>query len=241
MFHIIIAIIFSVFISVQSVPTPTFQQCKKTDVTCLNGNINTIFQKSIKGDQDLGIKSVDPMHHKEIDGQLSVIEYQLYNSTVEGFSKCEVVNTKLDLEKRELNFRVLCPVLVMYGVYNISGTLIVMPIEGHGDYKIVCKGYDMQVETDIMIQQDNNGMKHISIKYFKADGELTEGMTTDLQNLFGGKQPQLAKDVLKFVNENWGPVAKVLQGPVFGANYGKIVKNINKVLKHVPLNQIIEE
>ncbi|KAH9638197.1 hypothetical protein HF086_005190 [Spodoptera exigua] len=182
--------------------SPALQACKKTDDECLKSNVNTIFKHSIKGDADLGIKTLDPMHHKEVDGQL---------------------------------------VLTVYGVYKINGTLIVMPIEGHGDYKLVCKGYDIQVETDIKINQDKDGIKHMSVKYFKADGDLTVGMTTDLQNLFDGKQPQLAKDVLKFTNENWSPVAKLLQGPVFSANFEKIIKNMNKYFKHVPLNKIIEE
>ncbi|CAH1636395.1 unnamed protein product [Spodoptera littoralis] len=241
MFTRIILFLFSVFIGVQPVPTLTFQQCKKSDVPCLNKNIDTIFKYSIKGDPDLGIKPLDPMHHDKVVGELGVIEYQLYNSTVDGFSNCDVVNTKLDLEKREFNFRIMCPLLVMYGIYNISGTLIVMPIEGLGDYKLICKGYDIQVETDIKINQDNDGMKHMAVKYFKTDGQLTIGMTTDLQNLFDGKQPQLAKDVLKFANDNWDPVAKLLQGPVFAANFAKITKNMNKYLKHIPLNQIIEE
>lgn len=48
-----------------------------------------------------------------------------------------------------------------------------------------------------------------------------------------------AEQVLKFVNKNWKPVVKELQGPVFNANLKKLVKNFNKYLKSVPLDQIL--
>lgn len=51
--------------------------------------------------------------------------------------------------------------------------------------------------------------------------------------------PFTAETVLRFANDNWSPVSKELQGPVFGANIRKLIKNFNKYMKHVPVDMLI--
>nr|XP_021181660.2 circadian clock-controlled protein daywake-like [Helicoverpa armigera] len=198
-----------------------------------------MYKLTVQGIPKLNIESLEPMHHDVIDGDLAVLKYRLFNTTVEGSTKCEVVDAKLDLQKTKLNLAMFCPLFHMYGLYEISGKILVMPIEGKGDFKMECKDYYIQVDSDIKISQGKNGKKYISFKSYKTKGDLQGGMIIEINNLFNGRQKELADDINRFINKNWKPVANELQGPVFNANMRILVKNFNKYLKSIPLDELI--
>ncbi|KOB74337.1 DUF233 protein, partial [Operophtera brumata] len=80
---------------------------------------------------------------------------------------------------------------------------------------------------------------YIAVKNFRLKPEPLEPVVYDFKNLFNG-QKDLSDTTHKFVNENWKEVAYEIQDPVFKANFKKIIKNANKLLKSIPIENLIQ-
>ncbi|XP_075975381.1 circadian clock-controlled protein daywake-like [Anticarsia gemmatalis] len=228
-----------VFAGVLSVPRFNITPCKTGDKVCYTKSSQQLYDMSIAGDPSMNIESLDPVYHKQINGQFAIIEYRMLNTSVEGFRNCHVVESELSLKKNTLVFEMSCPYVVMIGRYDISGTLIAVPIEGSGDLILKCKNYHIFVESDVTVNEGKDGHKHIQIKKFKATGDLRGGMKAQLTNLFNGSSKELADAAMSFANTYWKPVAKEFQGPVITANVKRITKNLNKYLKLIPLESML--
>ncbi|KAJ8723227.1 hypothetical protein PYW08_003139 [Mythimna loreyi] len=226
-------------IGAQAIQAPKLTLCKRDDSVCLTKTANVIYKQAIQGVRELNLENLDPMHQDKIQGDLTGIKYELTNTTIKGSKDCDVLNMKLDLQKSKLHFDMSCPYFEMFGFYDISGKILSIPITGNGDFRIQCKEYYIKFNADTKISQRKDGKKYISMKSYQVFSELKGGMVSNLTNLFNGKQKELAEKVLQFVNKNWKPVADELQAPVFSANVKKLLKNFNKYLKSVPLDQIL--
>ncbi|XP_026744591.1 protein takeout-like [Trichoplusia ni] len=235
-----VIILFCVIVGVYSVQYPEITPCFEYDSACLTRTSNILYKMSVAGDPSLNIENLDPMFQKRIDGNLATIKYTFHNTTLKGFNECTVVNSKLNLKKSTLKFDLFCPTFKMYGQYDVTGRLIVVPMEGNGDYSILCKDYNIHIDTEIKFIE-KNGVRYMAYKTFKVDGDLEGKMVTELTNLFNGQYEELAAFVLRFINTNWKPVSKELQGPVFYANVRRLIKNFNKFLKRIPFDQLIAQ
>ncbi|CAH0586862.1 unnamed protein product [Chrysodeixis includens] len=233
-------ILFCAIVGVHSQQYPGLTQCQPEDSACITRNSNILYKVAVAGDPSINVESLDPMFQKRIDGNLATIKYTFHNTTLKGFSECTVLNSQLNLKKSTLNFDLFCPTFKMYGQYDVTGRLLIVPMEGNGDYSVFCKDYNIHIDTEIKFGE-KNGIKYMAYKSFKVDGDLQGKMVTDLTNLFNGRFEELAATVLRFINANWKPVSKELQGPVFYANVRRLIKNFNKVLKRIPVNQLIAQ
>ncbi|XP_075975439.1 circadian clock-controlled protein daywake-like [Anticarsia gemmatalis] len=228
-----------VFAGVLSIQRFNITPCRTGDKVCYTRTSEQLYAMSMAGDPSLKIDSLDPIYHKQIDGKFAIVDYKMYNSSVEGLSNCHVAQSELSLQKSTLVFELSCPYILMTGQYDISGILIVVPIEGSGDFALKCKNYHILVESDITVNQGKDGHRHVRIKNFKATGDLRDALNIHLTNLFNGQNKELADAALTFANTYWRPVAREFQGPVITANVKRIIKNLNKYLKLISLESMV--
>ncbi|CAB3226650.1 unnamed protein product [Arctia plantaginis] len=235
--HIIL--LFCVFVRVQ--PYTSLQKggpCGKYDNNCVTKTSKNIFKKAVDGDPSANFKSLEPLKVKHIEGKFGIINYDLYNNSLVGLKKCDIVDTQLMLEQKSMQIKLICPYLYFRGIYEVSGYLIIVPIEGKGDYRLETKDYNIYIDTETKIIQAEDGTKYLNFKSFKVTGDLRGGMVIDLKNLFNGQHKELAEAALKFTNEQGNIVANQFQGPILNANIKKIMKNMNKYLKTTPLDNL---
>ncbi|XP_049872898.1 circadian clock-controlled protein daywake-like [Pectinophora gossypiella] len=226
-----------VVISIIRLKVESIQPCKTDDQTCINNSANAAYAQIIDGVQSAGIERIDPMVIDTIDGDLSGLKFKLTGTIVQGFKECVLKHVKLDLDNMSLTIDMTCPWMSMTGHYEMSGRLIVLEIRGEGDYSIKSGRYNIGLECQLKKVKGKDGKEHLNIKTFKPTLTAEEPVAFDFKNLFNG-QKELADAVLMFANENWKEVADLLQGPVFNADFKKIISNTNKYLKTVTFEDL---
>ncbi|CAB3226651.1 unnamed protein product [Arctia plantaginis] len=207
-------LIFVVLAGAQLIKSANIKPCKTYDTTCVTNTANNIFGIAINGDTSMNIERLDPIKHKYIEGNLAIIKYKLFNSTIVGFKDCNIVDANVTLEENSMHFKLICPYLYMYGKYEMSGLLVSVPIEGKGDYTLSAKDYHIFIETQTKVNKGSDGKNYINIKNFIVNGDLKGELVLDLKNLFNGEHEELADAALKFAHDQSKVVSKLLQGPI---------------------------
>ncbi|CAH2266844.1 circadian clock-controlled protein daywake-like [Pararge aegeria] len=208
--------------------------CKIEDAACIQKSVQAAAPKIITGIPELGIESSDPLFLERIEGDLSILKYKFFNTTITGYKDCQISNIIISPDLTNVHFELNCPTLKMSGLYDINGRLIILPVEGNGDFFLTTGKYNILVDSELKIQPGTDGKSHLSIKNFKLKCTAKSPIIFDFRNLFNG-QKDLSDAVHKFANESWDEVSKLVQDPVFYACMNKIIKHVNKYLKTVPL------
>nr|XP_021181709.2 circadian clock-controlled protein daywake [Helicoverpa armigera] len=227
-------------VNVLSDPAITLSRCQANDDECVTNAVNAAYPLILDENPDVGAESLDPMYQPEIEGNLSILKFKLFNTTITGFKKCAVESAKYDDEKQTLHLDAACGGFTLSGQYDINGRLIILPVEGTGDYSLITRKYRLIIDLDLKTITGKDGKSYKIVKSFKLEAEPLEPVVYDFRNLFNG-QKDLADAVLKFANENWKEVAHEVQSPVFVANVKKIVKNANKYLKSIPIDEYLAQ
>ncbi|KAJ2951174.1 hypothetical protein O0L34_g5566 [Tuta absoluta] len=218
-------------------PTNTIIPCKKSDKACIEASAKAAMGRFSQGYPEYGVDSSDPLPLDEIVGDLSTLKFKFTNTTAVGIGKCDINKPNLDLDNSKLSFEMVCPDITMSGHYVISGQLLILPVEGDGDYSIISKKYVFTIDAELKQVQGSDGRQHLAVKNFKFTSDAQAPITYDFKNLFNG-QKDLAEGVLKFANENWKEVADFVQEPVISTLLKRLVKNLNKFLKLVSVDEL---
>ncbi|KAI5646092.1 hypothetical protein NE865_01985 [Phthorimaea operculella] len=218
-------------------PTNTIVPCRKSDQACIEASAKAATPKFFKGFPEFGVDSSDPLPLDEIVGDLSTLKFKFTNTTAVGLSGCVINKPNLDLDNSKLSLELTCTDVTMSGHYVISGQLLILPVEGDGDYSIFCKKYLFTLDADLKQVQGSDGQQHLAVKNFKFTSDAQAPISYDFKNLFNG-QKDLAEGVLKFANENWKEVADFVQEPVISVLLKRVVKNLNKFLKLVSVDEL---
>nr|XP_026496357.1 circadian clock-controlled protein-like [Vanessa tameamea] len=212
--------------------------CKVSDLVCVDKSIKGAIPKILVGIPELGVESSDPIFVDQIDGNLSIIKYKFFNTTITGFKNCEISNFKLNEDITAIKYDLNCPKISLIGKYEVSGRLIVLPVEGSGDFQLITGKYSLHVDSELKKGTGSDGKTHISIKNFKLKSKALSPIKFDFKNLFNG-QKDLSDAVHKFANENWFEVSELVQEPTWNACIKKVTTNVNKYLKNVALEDIV--
>ncbi|CAH2084594.1 unnamed protein product [Euphydryas editha] len=212
--------------------------CKLSDIPCIEKSVNAALPKIISGIPELGIEVSDPLFIDEIEGNLSIIKYKFFNTTITGYKDCSISNLKLNDDLTSLHYDLNCPKLHLIGKYEVSGRLVILPVEGNGDFELISGKYVITADCEMKKNEGNDGKTHLFIKNFKLKMKPLTPIKFDFKNLFNG-QKDLSDTVHKFANENWLEVAELVQEPTWYACTKKIISKVNKFLKSVALEDII--
>ncbi|KAI5646093.1 hypothetical protein NE865_01986 [Phthorimaea operculella] len=218
-------------------PTNTIIPCKKSDQACIEASAKAAVPKLFKGYPEFGIDPSDPMPVDDVIGDLSTLRFKLTNTTVVGLANCDINKPHLDLEKSKLTFEMTCTDFYFNGLYDCSGKLLILPVEGNGDYILTCKKFMFAMDADLKQVQGSDGKKHLAVKNFKFKADALEPIIYDFKNMYNGNK-DLSDAVHKFANENWKEVADFIQEPMLLVLLKQLIKNLNKLLKLVSVDEL---
>ncbi|CAH2084597.1 unnamed protein product [Euphydryas editha] len=226
------------FCSASALASSINSPCKVTDSSCMEIFLNTVQKEIVNGIPELGIMKSDPLFIETIEGNLSILKYKLFNSTLVGFKGCVISNLKINKDITNLKYDLNCPRLSLKGKYEISGRLVVLPIEGKGDYQSVAEKYLVHVESDLKKIEGADGKTHLSIENIIIKCIPQDIISYNFENLFNG-QKKLSSEVHKFAYENWREVAELVQDPIWYSLYNNITGSMNKYLLSVAFEDVI--
>ncbi|KAJ8716748.1 hypothetical protein PYW07_003375 [Mythimna separata] len=235
----LLLLLFCAIVNVLSNPAIPLYQCKSNDDACVTRAVNAAYPLVLEANPEIGAEPMDPMFQSVIEGNLSILKFKLFNTTITGFRSCVFESAKYNEEQQTLKLDTLCAGFTLNGLYDINGRLIILPVEGNGDYSLTTKKFRLIIDLELKTFT-KDGKTYKNVKNIKVNAEALEPVVYDFRNLFNG-QKDLADAVLKFANENWKEVADEVQLPVFMANVKKVVKNANKYMKTIPVDEYIVE
>ncbi|CAH0719778.1 unnamed protein product, partial [Brenthis ino] len=221
----------------QSASAPFIKPCKPSDGACILASSRAAMPDFTKGSQDLGIKSLDPMHFKEIKSDHAGLKLLLKDSTIKGLKDCDLQTSKLDTSKMKLTIHLKCNTVVT-GDYKLDGKLLVLPVQGEGKYSIDIRDIVIKIVVDLATVTGADGKPHWHITKFKHNFKVLTGTTFDFKNLFNGNQV-LAQPVLEFANTNWKDVMDEISPPVIEITVTEVLKSVEALFKAVPIEKLV--
>ncbi|XP_072932989.1 circadian clock-controlled protein daywake-like [Epargyreus clarus] len=215
----------------------TLGPCRRADRACLSRAIGNAFPIVVGGVPSRGVNSGDPIYQEVIEGEIPLLKYKFTNTSTSGFKNCVLKSSNLNLDALKFAYELDCPSISMSGNYEISGELLVMPVEGKGTYEVVTSKYWAGVDANLQIYE-RDGQTYMKMTTFTLKVQALGPIKFDFRNLFKGNQ-RLSDAVHKFAHENWRNVARLFDQQVFSKNLKAIIKGYNKYLKFEPLEEII--
>ncbi|KPI95817.1 Circadian clock-controlled protein [Papilio xuthus] len=190
-----------------------------------------------QGVPSLGIESIDPMKIDLLDIKLPNITLTYKNTTMTGYSKCEVQNVMLNMDSLKLKFDLKCPALELSGHYFVSGDLLSLHLEGQGLGKTSTGIYLIHVDFDLERITGEDGKTYLAIKKFKHTSEALEPIKFQYDNLFNG-QKELSDAAHAFAHEHYKEVMAPFQDAVHDVHFKYLSKSINQLLKTTPIDNL---
>ncbi|XP_063372490.1 uncharacterized protein LOC134660645 [Cydia amplana] len=183
---------------------------------CLRDALNAYIPKLATGVPEYGVPACEPL----VVGALSVqqaagplaVTSSYTDVTVRGPSTMRVKDVQVDSKQHKIVSELYIPELRVKGNYKLSGQLLMLPIEGEGQFS--GKYADIDAVVSIALGRaprrrapDALTCESLAVKFHIGHAEL------QLDNLFGG-DGELGNAMNKFLNENWQKLAEELQAPL---------------------------
>ncbi|XP_050513387.1 protein takeout isoform X2 [Diabrotica virgifera virgifera] len=214
-----------------SISAPNFEKC------CLEHGKEAL-PRILKGDRKFGIPNMIPLLIPQINVNAGQgLRIFLKDVQVHGLDTTELIKVKIDTKAQKLSIRIKIPELKLLGKYDIEGKILVLRIEGNGDFNIVAFNGEYEYNANFLLH--NIGGEDF---FDLADKDTLDFVVKDLKvhldNLFNGDKA-LGDQMNKFLNENWEAVIKEF-GPAISETVRSIGRSIaSAIFKRIPYHQLI--
>ncbi|CAB3220999.1 unnamed protein product [Arctia plantaginis] len=183
---------------------------------CLQDALNTYIPQLSTGVPEYGVPPCEPLivpalSIQQSSGPISVVS-SYSDVTVKGPSTMRVKHVEVNSKKHQVIVKLHIPELKMTGHYQLSGQILMLPIEGEGDFSAVYGDIDAKVTIILGRKHRLNNVDALTCK--QLDVSFHVGYASmHLDNLFGS-EGELSNTMNKFLNENWQSLAEELQAPM---------------------------
>nr|XP_004923017.2 uncharacterized protein LOC101744925 [Bombyx mori] len=183
---------------------------------CLKDALNEYIPKLATGLPEYGVPPSEPLIVPSISIQQSTGPITVTSSysdvTVRGPSKMRIKDVQVNSVHRRVVAKLYIPELKMKGNYKLSGQLLMLPMNGEGQF--TAKYGDIDATVTIILGREPRPNSVDALTCDQLDVNFHVGYASmQLENLFGG-DGELSKAMNKFLNENWKKLSEELQVPM---------------------------
>lgn len=220
-----------------------FMQCKKNDPglsECIKTSLQSSIPHLVKGIPSLGLYPIDPLRITAlgIDQGSGPVSIKLNFRDLDISNIGTVMIRELHVEPDGNNITLILDFekpIVLDGMYDVKGKVIILPITGDGMSKISLE--NIKAKTNLILKTVvRNGITYYDIKSFILSLTVTK-MRIKLENLFKGDKA-LGNNMNTFLNENWPDIFKELQASFENALAAAFAGVAQQFFNRVPANQI---
>ncbi|CAB3226654.1 unnamed protein product [Arctia plantaginis] len=222
--------------SANSSSAPFIKKCKGGDKKCLKEAIQKAIPVLAIGQKELGIETLDPIFIKSLNASSNGLSLQFQDISGTGLKDCVVKKAKHDVSKLKLKIKLQCTV-EFRGQFEMNGKLLLLPMEGKGDGRVILRKFVVSVESDLGEINCSDGQKHWTVKDYKYSYDLKDKPTIELRNVFNGNEV-ISQTINEFINTSNDKLVKDIGPPLFEVVLKKVVENINKFFKQVPVSDL---
>ncbi|KAJ8716746.1 hypothetical protein PYW07_003373 [Mythimna separata] len=215
---------------------PFIQKCKAEDSKCLKETAQNAIPIFANGIPELGVQKLDPFTMKSLDASTPGLKLKLWDITGTGLKDCVAKKVQRDEGKSKITVKLQCSV-DFKGKYDMSGQLLVLPIQGNGNAHVVLNKVVILADVDLSDNIGKDGEKHWTIKSWKHSYDLKDKSTIELENLFNGNEV-LGRAARELIASSSNEIVKEVGPPIVKAIIAKIIENIENFFKHVPASEL---
>ncbi|XP_070492161.1 protein takeout-like [Chironomus tepperi] len=196
--------------------------------------------------QKIGLSQIDPLRIKKMDieqgGNASVaINLKFRNVDLIGLAKAEVYKVtgfKEDPDKNKLEIKFKVPLGTIQGPYQISGKILVLPIQGKGNVTLNLENLDITLKF-LTTKVERDGKTYMNIERSKFSYTVS-GANVNFSNLFNGDKA-LGDNMNSFLNINWSILLDELKKPIT-TSFADVFKNLlNDLFQKTPYDEFFEK
>nr|AOG12855.1 odorant binding protein [Eogystia hippophaecolus] len=217
-------------------PASFITKCKSDDTKCTKESTQKAIPIFADGITELGVEPLDPFVLKKIDASTPVLKFMLSDMTITGLKNCQAKKIQRNVANSELIVKTLCDVDAD-GHYDMSGQLIILPIEGNGKIHVKLRKLQMVVVAELFDKEGTDGKKHWEIKHWKHSFDLKDKAGLEFENLFNGNEA-LAGAVRELIASSGNEIITEVGAPVIKAITEKIVQNVQNFFRAVPIEDL---
>uniref|UniRef100_A0A2A4JLY9 Uncharacterized protein n=1 Tax=Heliothis virescens TaxID=7102 RepID=A0A2A4JLY9_HELVI len=232
----LLLVVLSIVCSANAASAPFIQKCKWDDSKCIKGSAQSAIPILAAGIPELGVEKLDPFYMKSLDASSNGLNLQLWDIKGTGLSGCVAKKMQRDINKSKLIVKLQCSVDFV-GKYEMSGRLLILPIEGKGNAHVVLRKVVITAEVDIGDNIGKDGEKHWKINNWKHSYDLKEKSTIELENLFNGNEA-LGRAARELIANSSNEIVKEVGPPIVKAIIGKIIENVDRFFQNVPASEL---
>ncbi|XP_059610155.1 protein takeout-like [Phlebotomus argentipes] len=241
----IIIIIFILSCSGAKFPS-TISRCQYEDSNCMTQVAQKVISEHYNGLPSLNLVPLDPVTIKTISiensGNRAVnIRLVFNNVTLHGLKNIAIqritgFSKQYEGSKNEIEF--VAPIIQLVGQYQISGKVLILPIQGNGQSNFTLENVKIRVKfTGKKVTKNQND-------YFQTN-DIKISMTTSklwihFDNLYNGDK-LLGDTTNTFLNENWMDIFNELKPDISKAYAAAIQTIINNVFAKLPYREYFVE
>lgn len=210
------------------------RSCYQTDPTkfdsCLFELIQGLKADFKTGIKDLAVPVLDPMHIANINFQESATIVQITATfrdvIVRGASEFNLLRVTSDRVKREVKLDLTIPELRINGNYDISGTVLLLPIKGDGTFWLILTGIQATGTGQLQKLADKVNISNMTIDF------TIKSIRLRLNNLFGGDV--VGDAVNQALNDNSQQVLEDVKPKISQQLSAAVKKIFNNAFIHIP-------
>ncbi|XP_049773894.1 protein takeout-like isoform X3 [Schistocerca cancellata] len=205
---------------------------------CALNNGRAAIPYLVKGDPSIKLLPQDPLEVTEIVVDEKGLKFTMRDVVIRGEAKGGLQDARSFPSERRLELDVWFPVLDMSFKYNVSGKVLVLPLDGAGTGTM--KLENVTIHYKINYEPYRNGdTDYIKATVAQSRGEIGH-MALNLQNLFNGDK-FLGDNTNKVLNENWEVLIGDV-GPAMFESFRAVAQNVvDTIFDGVPYRKVILE
>ncbi|XP_041969808.1 uncharacterized protein LOC121726486 [Aricia agestis] len=212
---------------------PFESPCDISDSECLVRNLQEAASYSASED---GVEPIDPMFLGYIDGELPILDFQFYNSTLTGLQGCEYKNLSISEDLTHLQLQYDCPNISLAGRYKVSTNFFF--ITSRGDYTMKTGRYLVSVDSELEKVRKRDAT-HLQLGDFTLKCELLGTLDLALKKT-DSTSSGLMNMANQYMKDNYKRVAAATQDSVWTAIIRKQHDIFNQYLIGRPLEDFIK-
>uniref|UniRef100_A0A2H1VVY7 SFRICE_007389 n=1 Tax=Spodoptera frugiperda TaxID=7108 RepID=A0A2H1VVY7_SPOFR len=183
---------------------------------CLRDALNAYIPQLATGVPEYGVPPCEPLivpalSIQQSSGPISV-RSSYSNVTVKGPSKMKVKDVDVNTQLHRVVARLYIPDLQMTGNYRVTGKLLMLPIDGQGQFAAKYGDIDATVTIILGRQPRPTGVDALKCEDLAVSFHVGHA-TMKLGNLFGADD-EFSHSLNQFLNDNWQKLIEELQTPM---------------------------
>ncbi|CAG9134956.1 hypothetical protein JYU34_017597 [Plutella xylostella] len=218
-------------------PASFIKKCTSGDGKCTKESAAAAIPAFAEGIPELGVKPLDPYFFKHLDASSGSLKLILKDVTIKGLKGCKPKKMQRDLSTSRLAVKLICDITAD-GQYDMSGRLLVLPIEGKGKMHIELPKLVISADVLLADKEGADGKKHWSIKDWSHSYDLKEKSVVQFDNLFPGNE-LLGRAARELVATSSNEIVVEVGPPIIRTMAAKIVEQVGKFFDSVPVDELV--